>query len=307
MNVVLKHNAVEESLLAMAGESAAANSLRQYGLPTRRVEAWHYTDLRRLLKHVPARAEKLTDEQAREAAENYPRLLEAIRLPFHDGQFLEKFADEMPAGVAVTRYRGTQNLNYTRDDAIGLLQGIMGAEGLKIDVAENADIDIPLGLPHTLGSEAYSGLTHSVSVGKGAKIAFVERYLSPDNLAAQVNAISHLSVGEGANVIWTIIQEHGDDVTHLAQLNVSLASDANLTILILNCGGKLVRQEINVSVEGERSELNIYGVNLVGGESHVDVTTQMIHSVEDTVSTQLYRNVAAGRGHGVFQDRKSVV
>ena len=306
MNAVLKHNAVEESLLAMAGKGSASDSLRQFGLPTRRVEAWHYTDLRRLLKHVPARAERLSAEDAKAAAGGYPRVIPAIRLPLFDGQYLEDFADELPAGCSVSRYNGANGSSYSKDDAIGLLQGLMGAEGVQIEIGDGVTIDMPIGMPHTSTNAAYSGIAHSVSVGKGAKVSLIERYLSPDDIGAQVNAISHLNVGEGADVTWVIIQEHGDDATHLAQLHVSLATSSKLTIIMLNCGGKLVRQEINVAVEGENSELNVLGVNLVGGTSHVDVTTKMIHSVEDTASTQLYRNVATNRGHGVFQGQIKV-
>ncbi|MFK5977635.1 MAG: Fe-S cluster assembly protein SufD [Rhizobiaceae bacterium] len=306
MNAVLKHNAVEESLLAMAGEGVAADNLRQYGLPTRRVEAWHYTDLRRLLKHVPARAEKLSAEEAKKVAENYSRLVPVIRLPLFDGQYLEDFTDELPAGCRVSRYDGVNGSNYSKDDAIGLLQGLMGAVGVQIEIEDGATVDTPLGMPHTSTSAAYSGVSHSVRVGKGAKVSLMERYLSPDDMGAQVNAISHLNVGEDADVTWVILQEHGDDATHLAQLHVSLETNAKLTVLMLNCGGKLVRQEIIVAVKGENSELNVLGVNLVGGESHVDVTTIMVHSVEGTVSTQLYRNVATNRGHGVFQGQIKV-
>ncbi|PCI05400.1 MAG: Fe-S cluster assembly protein SufD [Hyphomicrobiales bacterium] len=306
MNVVLKHNAVEESLLAMAGKGSASDSLREFGLPTRRVEAWHYTDLRRLLKHVPARAEKLSAEDAKTAAGDYPRVVPAIRLPLFDGQYLEEFADELPAGCSVSRYGGANGSNYAKDDAIGLLQGLMGAEGVQIEIDGGVTIDTPIGMPHTSTNAAYSGIAHSVSVGKGAKVSLIERYLSPDDMGVQVNAISHLNVGEDADVTWVIIQEHGNDATHLAQLHVSLATSSKLTIIMLNCGGKLVRQEIKIAVEGENSELNVLGVNLVGGESHVDVTTIMTHTVEDTASTQLYRNVATSRGHGVFQGQIKV-
>jgi hypothetical protein len=58
MNTPVKHTTGEEALLGLlqkAGPQAAQTlkSINERGLPTRRVEAWHYTDLRNLLKHYP--------------------------------------------------------------------------------------------------------------------------------------------------------------------------------------------------------------------------------------------------------------
>ena len=48
--------------LGAAGASAAAERLSTIGLPTRKVESYHYTDLKMLLRAVPdlAKAEKAT-------------------------------------------------------------------------------------------------------------------------------------------------------------------------------------------------------------------------------------------------------
>ena len=103
MNIALKHTAAEEALLAMAGSADAIDQLRSKGLPTRRVEAWHYTDLRNLLKIVPAPAGPVDPERAAARLGTYQRLTNAIRLPFVNGSFLSAAADEPPAGVEVAQ------------------------------------------------------------------------------------------------------------------------------------------------------------------------------------------------------------
>src|SRR5690606_41252539 len=64
-NVMLKRDAAIEAIKA--------------GLPTRRVEAWHYTDLRRLLAKVPAYDENVRAEHLR------PLLEGAFELAVLDG------------------------------------------------------------------------------------------------------------------------------------------------------------------------------------------------------------------------------
>ena len=74
----------------------------------------------------------------------------------------------------------------------------------------------------------------------------------------------------------------------------------------MNAGGKLVRQEVKVSVNGEDANLAIRGVNLVGDNAHIDVTTVLEHNVPNTNAEELFRNVVAGDGHGIFQGQIKV-
>ena len=72
-------------------------------------------------------------------------------------------------------------------------------------------------------------------------------------------------------------------------------------MFVANAGGHLVRQEINIEATGEGSELALRGVNLLGGESHTDVTMTLDHLVPNCVSTETFRNVVFDRARGVFQ------
>ena len=62
-----------------------------------------------------------------------------------------------------------------------------------------------------------------------------------------------------------------------------------------------MRQEIHVTVAGEDSDLTLRGINLLGGESHTDVTFTVGHDVPNTTSTEIIRNVLFDRAKGVFQ------
>src|SRR5690606_29972186 len=80
-----------------------------------------------------------------------------------------------------------------------------------------------------------------------------------------------------------------------------LAADAKLTLFIMNAGAKLVRQEVRVDASGERSDLKLRGVNLLGGETHCDGTMVLDHSAPATTSTEVIRTVVTDKAHGVFQ------
>src|SRR5690606_41826270 len=81
----------------------------------------------------------------------------------------------------------------------------------------------------------------------------------------------------------------------------ALGADAKLRLYVINAGGKLVRQEIHVVVSGEGSDLALRGINLLGGETHTDVTFAVGHDVPNTTSSEVIRNVIFDRARGVFQ------
>ncbi len=85
-----------QSGLAAEREAARA-AFRKLGLPHRRIEAWHYTDLRALLRTVAAPA----PEPQQAPASGPSTLVGASPLTFADG-WLGRAAPALPEGVAQT-------------------------------------------------------------------------------------------------------------------------------------------------------------------------------------------------------------
>jgi Fe-S cluster assembly protein SufD len=140
-----------------------------------------------------------------------------------------------------------------------------------------------------------------VNFGAGAKATVVERHLAGAADTALVSSVSDITLGEGADIIWIIVQQQGADDTHLGQIRVRFGKDAKLKLYVLNAGGRLVRQDIFIDVEGEGSDLTLRGINLLGGNSHTDVTLVLGHNVPNTTSTEVMRNVIFDQAKGIFQ------
>ena len=271
-----------------------------FPLPTRKVESFHYTDLRAMLREMPE-AVKVADS----GGDNYQRLVPAVRLPFYDGQYFADMGDELPAGVKVTN--GVAKANSTEiDDAIVGMNAVTEGDAVEIEISGDTTAEIPLGLAHVANSDGSSGCYHKVTVKKGSNAQIIDRYVSGPDINHLSNSVCELVMEAGAKAVWYIVQQENENATRLARLNVELAADTDLSIFILNAGGKLVRQEVKVAVNGENANLAIRGVNLVGDHAHIDVTTVLEHNVPNTNAEELFRNVVAGDGHGIFQGQIKV-
>ncbi len=272
--------------------------IKTRGLPTRRVEAWHYTDLRNLLRQVPDHANG--DVKALE-----PLIAGSAVFALENGKVVRKAKAEGVSvrGIAAMLEDGTGAFLMSPrgdDDAVGRINGGFLRDGLEIAVADGAALAEPIEL-QVLHSGGQSHGRFVVSVGAGASARIVERQQGNGAAQALVSSVSDLTLKSGADVTWVIVQEQGVSDTHLGQINFRLEKDAKLRLFIVNAGGKLVRQEVHGVTVGEGSDFTFRVINLLGGESHTDVTMTLGHDVPDTTSTEIVRNVVFDKASGVFQ------
>ncbi len=275
----------------------------KHGLPTRRIESWHYTDLRRLLNAVP---------------DFDPAAMTKAVAPIVEGSAVlailnGKSDAKTPAVEGVTVQRLSEKLTdgsvapgldpYGSDDAIGALNTAFVADGYFVDIADGAELEKPIELQNLQAG----GQTHvrlMARVGAGAKAVIVERQAGEG--AALTSSVSQLVLGEGAEVTWLIVQEQPETATHLAQFKAHIGKNAKLTLFVMNAGGRLVRQEVMVRTTGEGADFKLRGINLLAGDTHTDVTMVLDHAVPHTASTEVIRNVVTGKARGVFQGRINV-
>lgn len=275
-------------------KTAAEEALGQ-PLPTRRTESFHYTDLRGLIGEFPSAV-----SQADTKGDNYKRLVDASRLPIFDGKLIDDLKDELPHGVTLEKDQARAQAENI-DDTLVAINHLGESDAFAVVIEGDATASKPLGLAHVANTAGMTNVFHRVTIKEGAHASLIDRYVSDEGIEQLSSAVVDLIVEKDAQASWIIVQEENTDTTRLARLNVSLSENSDLKIFMLNAGGKLVRQEINVVSRGENSNLDIKGVNLIGNNSHVDVTTVLSHTVPNTNSNQLFRNIMTGNGKGVFQ------
>jgi len=276
----------------------------KHGLPTRRVESWHYTDLRRLLTKVPAfEADAVVKAlgPVLDGSSVLPVLngVSNAKVPEIDGVTVQRLSEKLTDGSVAPGLDP-----YGADDAIGALNTAFVADGYFVDIADGTKLEKPVELQN-LQAGGQSHVRLLTRVGAGAKAVIVERQTGEGG-EALVSSVSQLVVGDGAEVTWLIVQEQPDTATHLAQFKAHIGKDAKLTLFVMNAGGKLVRQEVVVRTTGEGADFKLRGINLLAGDTHTDVTMVLDHAVPHTASTEVIRNVVTGKARGVFQGRINV-
>jgi Fe-S cluster assembly protein SufD len=284
---------------AVMARDKAVQTIKAHRLPTRKVEAWHYTDLRRLLNQFPDWRSDVAAGPADPLAEDAHRFVlingQLTERADIEGCQVEGVADALRADVGGVALDAPADA----DDAIGAINTAFVTDGVRLSIADGAEIARPI----ELQSIHDGGQVHTrnlVSIGAGAKASFIDRHMGSGEAVLASN-VTELTVREGAEVRWIIVQEQGAAASHLGKLTLTLEKDARATIFIANYGGRLVRQEVHAAATGEGADLTFRAINMIGEKAHCDVTLELDHLVANTTSTETVRNVVTGKAQGVFQ------
>jgi Fe-S cluster assembly protein SufD len=287
--------AAEETLIAQLksrGADAVAERLIVAGLPTRRVESYHYTDLKTLLRSVPPLA-----AAANSASAPALRVPGAYQLMIANGVI--QAAATAPAGVIVGKAAG--GVLSTRDDILVHLNGALVDEALSLTLEGSVDPVIQIDR-RIEGDAAHAADAVKIFVADGASAVILETFSGSD--AAHVgNHATYIAVGKGARVSHISVDLSARAATHFSSNEYHLAEGAHLHTLVIHAGAGLARTQLYPRYEGAGAHADVTGLNLVSEGQHADITMDSLHAVAHTTAKPLFKSVARGRSKAVVQGR----
>jgi Fe-S cluster assembly protein SufD len=285
---------------------AAAEILRASGLPGRRNEAWHYTNLRPV--EEAAFFEPLTplaDCAARLA--KVPSL--GSRLVFVDGRFRDDLSEEPTAAsfqpFALRGRFGT--LAQPARDPLVALNTMLAEDGAAIAVAKDTDGGTITMV--SLATEAHGRATafhprHVIRLATGARLTLVEIAIGSGTYLH--NPVTEIDVAEGATFTHVRLQDEAATAFQLATLYAAVAAGGTYDCFTLALGGRLARTETHAVLNGPGAIAHLNAAQLLTGVQHADITSVVRHAAPNGTSRQTVKNVLSGRSRGVFQSRIEV-
>ena len=296
------------------------------GLPSQRDEAWKYTSLRALERRRFAPVDAAPRVDAALLAH-----IPAPRLVFVNGRHAQALSDlaGLDEGVSVQRLsealaEGSDAARFLarrferNDEVFARLNAALASEGVLLRVEAGVQADTALQLVFIGAAELDSPnldvgapardahvdrawhLRNLIELRAGARLRVVEHHLGAGEHAHLANALTHVHLAQGAQLVHARAQHESDKATSLLRTDAVLARDARYTRVDLELGAALSRHELNVRLEGENARLDANGVLLAGGRRHVDTRLGIDHIARDTSCGLTWRGLGAGRGRAVF-------
>lgn len=301
-------------------------SLQQFtarGLPSPREEEWRHVNVSALGRTAFTLP---TADRASDAAQLQPRRLdETWRAACVDGRFAAAASDlrDLPAGVVVQSLTAVlasdahtplhalvrRHLGAVADPAVRPFVALNTAgfiDGVVVHVPDGVVLERPLHLLFWTGAGTVPVVTFPrvlVVAGRGAAVSVIETHASHAGTTCFTDAVTEISVGEGARVMHVKLQEESLGAWHLAAVHLRQARNSTFRSLSLALGARLAREEIATLFTGEGGECTLDGLYAGSDQQLLATHSTVDHAVPHCTSSETYRGILAGRARGMFRGR----
>ena len=300
-------------------ELRAANASRvaTLGFPEYTQENWRFTDIKPILKSDFRSI--LAPPQSEAPADAVAPLLYDGRWPalvIVDGRFSPTLSklDGLSKGVvagsladAIVSSNATaqQHLDQHADvrDGFAASNGAFLQDGVFVHVPEGVVVESPIQIivVSTAGAPRASHPRILVVLGESAELTTVESYAAlREDTSYFSNLVSEFVLGHDAKLKRHKVVEEGARGYHLESAFASLARDAALDTHTMSLTGQIVRNELNVLLDGPGGNAQLNGLYLNDGDRLIDNFLHVTHAAPNCYSRMAYKGVLDGTSASVF-------
>ncbi|MBV9431268.1 MAG: Fe-S cluster assembly protein SufD [Hyphomicrobiales bacterium] len=291
-----------------ASRKAAMAAFAATGLPHRRIEAYHYTDLRNLLREPAPLAPSAAGKAGRSVeAGRFLGDLGAHEIILVNGKLMDgqDLASQLPKRVSIAKVTDTAPAILDANDPVVALNTALSRETVAVTIGKGVKLDRPLHVSFVQDAGApqavYARL--KVVVGEGASVTLLETHEGPNGIATQSNTGVEIVAGDNASIEHVRVNAEGDKAFVLSSLGLSLGRETSALSLNLTLGAAISRHQIFARMLGEEAKLRLNGVAMLDGDRHADVTLVVDHAVPGGESRELFKTAVDQRANGVFQGK----
>ncbi len=214
---------------------------------------------------------------------------------------LAKAAEEMPQLVK-KHYR-----QYAFDDKESLvaLNTAFALDGIFIYVPKKIVLEKPIQVVNISMSENDLLIQHRnlfiIEENADAKIIVCDHSLSHKRFLT--NQVAEIYVGSNANLDFTRLQNEHMATTQISHSYVYQEKESNIFLNTVTLHGGMVRNNVNIKLDGEGCSNTTAGLYLLDQGQHIDNYTLIEHLKPNCFSNQLFKGVLDDNSTGAFNGK----
>ena len=297
----------------------AIKKFEEEGFPTKRLENWKYTSLKKTLQHdyklFPTKSKALEFKDIESFLIND---IESYKIIFVDGKYCSHLSETTHDGmdICILSSALTQSKydlvieNYfdkiTKKDGITSLNTAFSSEGSFIHIPKNIQVDKPIQIIYFSTGKNESVLyqpRNLVVVDENSQVEIIEKYHSLNDNSILVNTVTEIYADKKSNIKHYKIQNDNNTSSLIDNTFVSQEHSSSYSLHTFSFGGELIRNNLNIFQNDERIESSINGITIIDDNQHVDHNTLIHHRKPNCNSYQDYKGIFGGKSVGVFNGR----
>ena len=302
----------------------AMSEFQQQAFPDTHVEEWKYTDLRSLKRRAfspPLSSGNISESALEPWLFNHEPM---HRLVFVDGRFTPNLCpfQTLLEGVTLTSLATVMEHSPEELEAVlghtltpdrpgfDAMNAAFLQDGAFIKLERDAVLEQPIHLLFisTGQTDAMTTVRNVIQAGPGSSATVIESWVALDDATGNdasglTNTITEIVLDENAALQHYKLEQEGTAATHIGGLYVQQNGNSRLGTHSITLGGRLVRNELQVGLNGRGAECNLNGLTLTQGQQHVDNHTRIEHHSPQASSNELYKGILDDRSRTVFSGR----
>lgn len=197
-----------------------------------------------------------------------------------------------------------QKTGYAKEGIFTSYNDAFFTDGVFIEIPKNKELE---GLTEIVflstGKEQATVIKNIFLAHEGSKAHVLLQFLNTDGSENLLNHALHAYVAPNASMQVYKFQNEKPGVSHFSSENIFQQNDSNFGIHTVTLNGDLVRNDLNIKVDGTNCETHLGGVVVADGNSHIDNHTTVDHQKPHCQSNEQYKNIVKDKGTAVFNGK----
>ncbi len=297
----------------IAKRQSAWQAFNAAGFPSKKSEAWRYTDLNALYQKYNIKTIKLSHNKNTAEFMSLLNLYPGTyyNIVFIDGTLI--YFDQVEGLVIENILTKESKLNLDAEDAINaidLLNMSSTIAGVYIEVKQDIKLIKPILITyaHSDGSEGMLLNYHNhIKVGKSAQCFIREHYITFSHVLTAINVKTQLDLAEDAHYTYDVLANI--TMQRLLITNsifVKLYKNSYYETFQLSSQSALNRVDFNVDLLEEGAVFNAKGIYTLAQSARADYHFYVNHLASNTQSDVSFRGVVGGKASATFNAKAYV-
>jgi Fe-S cluster assembly protein SufD len=298
---------------AHLARKTAFDHFKALGLPGRKDEEYRYTPIARQLEQAFAGFKANPQVTTADIGKNLLPDLNGYNIVFVNGNFSEELSQiEAKTGIDVQIVSKQQDLiasstlDKAPNDVFSDLNLALAASGVIIRVEKNVVIEVPINIIHLVQSDQGRVLTtprHRVAIGENARATISEIFIGTGKHSSFTNSGMEVTIDKNGLLNHYKVGLDGEKDLRIDNSTFHQQNNSVLHTVNLNFGGKVIRNNLNIVLDGEYCESNLDGLYMPVTEGNIDNHTVVDHRVPNCNSNELYKGIMEANSTGVFNGK----
>ena len=301
----------------------AFETFQRQGFPSNKNEEYKYTPITKALekefsfKEINQSASIPTLEEVKE---HFVPGLEGNILVFVNGRYSKDYSaiksssDLLEVHSLKQAYQeafheltpGNKPAASIDQDPFKQLNNAFAEEGVFVKIPDGKVLDQPLVIyfiSDTRNGKSIQQVQNFIVIGKNSQADIIEYHKGTGDNASFVNTSTEIFVHENAVGSYCKVENEGEKSIHADNTTVHQDAKSVFTALSVNVEGGMIRNNLNITLNDEYCEANMFGLYLLRKRQHVDNHTTVDHKKPNCLSNELYKGIMDDNATGVFNGK----